>query len=33
MEAVRVTAEGVTAMKTKQVKAYGTEAAEAPLHP
>src|SRR5215210_5974027 len=32
MEAVRATAEGVTAIKAKQVKAFGTEAADAPLN-
>lgn len=31
MEAVRTTAEGATTIKTKQVKAFGTEAATAPL--
>lgn len=31
MEAVRTTAEGATAIKTKEVKAFGTEAAEANL--
>lgn len=31
MEAVRATAEGVAAVKAKEIKAFGTEAAEAPL--
>lgn len=31
MEAVKTTAEGATTIKTKQVKAFGTEAATAPL--
>lgn len=33
MEAVRTTAEGATAIKTKDAKAFGTQAAEAPLQP
>lgn len=32
MEAVRTAAEGAIAVKTKQVTAYGTEAAEAALN-
>lgn len=32
MDATRTTAEGATALRTKQVKAYGTEAAEAALN-
>ena len=31
MEAVRATAEGAITLKTKEVKAFGTEAASAPL--
>ena len=33
MEAVRATAEGVITVKAKEVKAFGTEAADAPLKP
>ena len=32
MEAVRTTAEGVIALESKEVKAFGTEAAEASLN-
>lgn len=32
MEAVRTTAEGATTIRTKQIKAFGTEAANAPLN-
>ena len=31
MEAIKTVAEGTTTIKTKEVKAFGTEAADAPL--